>query len=197
MGKSKATPIKDLFTPEISKSKKSLIWHINENLKYYGIETIEQLTTYNPFAFRWGGNTEGRGNDHGKFGYFTETQYKFLEKCLQKKGLSFAEEIQEPRSAYGIIGKENIKQYLYEEVLKNGEEFRSTEKISREARNHLVDTLYTNLSKYRTSIEDLYGFPSFAIEARYTKPLLEELADEGKIERAKTSAGNFFRAQHS
>jgi hypothetical protein len=193
----KETPIDEILIP-FSRPGFS-IEKVRKGLQYYGIKTAEQLTTYNQFAFRWGGNTEQRGSDHGPYGEFSKAGYDYLERCLRAADLSFANQPSGNPTPFQVIGRKNMKEYLllalpplktrqnsqerYHGIKPTGERFYGAEEISREARNSTI------LGNYNT--EEIWK----VFRVGNTKPLLEELAQEGKINRVETNSGICYKVK--
>jgi len=172
----------------------------------FGIQTTEQLVTYNKFAFWAGGNKKSRGDYCLKWqDAITPKEYSTLQECLRKIGLDFASEVPtKTQPPFFVIGSNNVKQYLAEalERVTDPEVFLSDKGVSYEATRMLVEITPKRLDNeennqsvlnsnfYEECLRDYYRR---AFLTTYTAPLLEELAEEGKIKRIYADSKPFYQ----
>lgn len=178
------TPIKDILNPQLFPHNVRVIGHILPILESYKIETAEQLSTYNKFALKVGGNTSKRGLTNNS--PLTNTQYEFLRKCLKSKGMDFAQEISLKKTTpYQIVGESNVKDYLLQ-TLKNQtqpNQYLSSGIIAERA----IDRLEGLTGEWR--------FFDLVFHNHHVISLLEKLTKEGKVEKVLGNTTAFYRAK--
>ncbi len=147
-------------------------------LDRYGIETPEQLATYNRFAFWVGGNWESRGSCWQRWqDAIAPKQYATLQKYLGKIGMSFApEKPTKTPPPYLVIGRDIVKGYLTDALdrIEDFNPYLSDKEVSAEAVRMMVERTPDTLveKKYGERVIGTTGFSKYYLKDFYRRAFL-------------------------
>lgn len=180
-----ATPIENILVPLKNRLERTRLESL-EFCQELGIKTMEELTTYNRFAFSHG------GNKHTQI-YFLDTVSRYLEDCLKKKGLSFAEKPIK-KTAFESVGKQNMKEYLFDALIKLSKDSLRSEMIF-QAKDALREKIDAQLkeSDWGVSPGTKFVCDIFGNKTRIYS-LIEELVIEGKAEKHEKDNHFYYHA---
>jgi hypothetical protein len=159
-----------------------------------GIETAQQLATYNRFAFK----VEGRRR--GIYKGFSGRTIDYLEECLKRAGMSFAPEPPQAKgywAPYKIYGAKNTK----EDILTTMKKIKTPESLPNIAakaafvlRERLMPYEYSSAPEFFQGKRwfNAERFANSVFQQSIVSKYLKELVKEGKVVEWKVSKRTLY-----